>query len=107
MLSVTIVLLRAVYTLFKRPLGCPKHIYPIVKVKMVVKEAVKKKRKFVQKGLKTCKIFVKISVKIFVKSFVKFLVKISRQNFCKKGFEKPCKFCSKRGLEKKRVRFSF
>ena len=40
MLSVTIVLLRAVYTLFKRPLGCPKHIYSIVKVKMVVKEAV-------------------------------------------------------------------
>ena len=46
MLSVTIVLLRAVYTLFKRPLGCPKHIYSIVKVKMVVKEAVKT-RKFV------------------------------------------------------------
>ena len=106
MLSVTIVLLRAVYTLFKRLLGCfqqtPNIYIQLLKLKCENSKIVQRPQKMCKRGLffstrglenvqkrpwKTCNFRSKIR-----QNFRQNLC----QNFRKKGFEKPCK----RGREK-------
>ena len=108
MLSVTIVLLRAVYTLFKRLLGCfqqtPNIYIQLLKLKCENSKIVQRPQKMCKRGLffstrglenvqkrpwKTCNFRSKIR-----QNFRQNLC----QNFRKKGFEKPCK----RGREKPR-----